>query len=137
MTRPDPRPASYVHGADGPVVVVPGRVAAWLERNARLREMHQHSRGADPEVDAVVVGLLLAARAWRASATGSADAVRPEVGAGSQELSTREAADLLHVTDRAIRQAITDGRLQAQRIGSRWVLQRENVEHYRAGRTAA
>lgn len=131
MERP---PAAYVHGLHGPVVVVPARVCAWLERHAGIAQLRAEHRGRDAEVSAVLVGVGVAAAKWRASATGTADAKRPESDAPS-EMSTRQASDLVGVTERAIRQAIAEGRLTATRVGSRWVLTREDVEQYRASRT--
>ncbi|MFY1589160.1 hypothetical protein ACN267_32260, partial [Micromonospora sp. WMMD734] len=95
-------PAAYVHGLDGPTVVVPGRVAAWLERHANLRQVRTAQRGADPEVDAVLVALAVAAAAWRQQAVPGSDhgtdqRNRPELGA-SCELSTTEAADRIGIT---------------------------------------
>ncbi len=52
-------------------------------------------------------------------------------------LSTTEAAGLLDVTGRAIRLAIQQNRLQAERVGRRWVIHREDLEHFRAARRAA
>ncbi|MFB9238682.1 helix-turn-helix domain-containing protein [Plantactinospora siamensis] len=133
-------PESYVHGVDGPAVVVPARVAAWLERAAQLRAVRAQHRGADPEVDAVLVALATAAAAWRTTrhldtGHGIEQRKQPEPEAGSA-LTTTQAAHLLGITDRGIRAAITGGRLTAQRVGDRWHIQREDLEHYRAGRAA-
>lgn len=133
-------PAAYVHGLDGPAVVVPARVAAWLERAAGLRELRAQHRGADGEVDAVLVALGVAAAAWRQQAGISSDQgtdqrkqAEPEPGS---PLTTAQAADLLGITDRGVRAAIDGGRLNAQRVGDRWHIDREDLEHYRAGRAA-
>lgn len=128
-------PAAYVHGLGGPVVVVPGRVAAWLERHADLGKLRAEHRGADAEISAVLVALGVAAATWRGAATGTTDAATPEPDSPS-ELSTSQAAGLAEVSPRAIRRAIAEGRLPARRAGQRWVLSREDVEHYRAGRAA-
>lgn len=129
-------PEAYVHGIGAPVVVVPGRVAAWLERHTDLRRIRAGVRGQDPEIDAVLLALTVAAAAWRTSATGTKDADRPEVDPPCKQMSTSQAADLLGVTSRAIRQAVHEGRLTAERVGYRWLLDREDVEHYRARRAA-
>ncbi|GGR78530.1 hypothetical protein GCM10010169_23380 [Micromonospora fulviviridis] len=133
-------PAAYVHGLDGPAVVVPARVAAWLERVADLREIRTHHRGADPEVDAVLVALGVAAAAWRQQAGISSDhgtdqRKQPETEPGSP-LTTTQAADLLNITDRGVRAAIAAQRLNAQRVGDQWLIDREDLEHFRAGRAA-
>jgi len=129
-------PAHYVH-AGGAVVVVPARVAAWLVARAQLDGLRTEVRGADPEVDSVLIALTVSAMHWRTSATGSAHAPEPEVGRRSSWMNTTEASDHLHVTSRAVRLAIADGRLPADRVDGRWRISRENVEHYRAGRRAA
>lgn len=131
-------PAAYVHGLDGAVVVVTARTAAWLERHADLRRLRTEVRGTDPEVDAVLVALGVAAASWSASAVGSVRAPAPEVAAESEvRLSTSSAADLLGVTDRAVRLACKGGRLRAERVGGRWLIDREDVEHFRAARRVA
>lgn len=134
VTRP---PESYVHGVDGPAVIVPGRVAALLERFADLTRVRVAVRGQDPELDAVLVAMRLVAAKWRATATGSPHPPAPEVAARSQWLSTTQAADILGVTDRAVRLAITEHRLNAQQVDRRWRISREDLEHFRAARRAA
>ncbi|WP_432051123.1 helix-turn-helix domain-containing protein [Verrucosispora sp. NA02020] len=123
---------------------VPARVAAWLERAAGLRELRAQHRGVDPEVDSVLVALATAGAAWRTTHLVSSD---PTTGRGTDQarqpepeavsaLTTTQAAHLLGITDRGVRTAITTGRLRAQRIGDRWHIDREDLEHYRAGRAA-
>lgn len=137
MTTPVRSPAAYVHGVDAPIVVVPARVAAWLERHARLGELHAGNRGADPEVDAVLVALVLAARAWRMSATGRVEAAPTGTETPSRQMNAAQAAEVIGVSDRSIRRAITTGRLPARKVATCWVIEREDVEHYRAGHRAA
>jgi excisionase family DNA binding protein len=132
------QPAAYVHG-DGAVVVVPARTAAWLERYADLRALRIRHRGADPEVDAVLVALAVAAAAWREQRAGTASGTAVDEGAepaASSQLTTAEAGDLLGVGARAVRRAISEGRLPAERHGDVWRIDREDVEHYRAARAA-
>lgn len=138
-SRPVPRPpAAYVHG-DGSVVVVPARVAAWLQRHAGLRSLRTECRGVDREVDAVLVALAVAAAAWsgqfNGSGSGTVHAGQPEPAPVST-LTTAQAATLLGCTDRAVRKAIAAGRLHAVDDGGRWRIAREDLEHYRAGRAA-
>ncbi len=49
------RPADYIHGERGPVVIMSGRVAAWLMRHADLGRLRVANHGVDPEVDATLV----------------------------------------------------------------------------------
>jgi excisionase family DNA binding protein len=126
------RPDRYVH-AGGQVVIVPARVAAWLDSHG-LNKFRIQYRGVDPEIDAVLVGLRIAALAWRGTATGTVDAPKPILS--PEWLSTSEAADLAGLTSRGIRKAITDHRLEATKVGHCWRISRENLEHYRAATAA-
>lgn len=137
MTTPQRPPAAYIHGVDAPVVVIPARVCAWLERHARLNEVRIRERGSDPEVDAVLVALRLAALTWRTAATGSPVAAKPEAPADlNQWLSTTQAADILYITDRAVRLAISEKRLPATLVNGRWRITREDIRHFAAARAA-
>lgn len=128
-------PESYVHGVGAPVVVIPGRVAAWMDERLQLGRLRSQLRGVDSELDSVLVAVSVAAAAWRISATGTSVASQPEPTASSpQWLSSTQAADLLGVTDRAIRKAIADRRLPAIQIFGRHRVSREDLEHYRARR---
>jgi len=130
-------PEAYVHGVAGPVVVVPARVCAWLERYARLNEVRIQNRGADAEVDAVLVALRLAALTWRNAATGTPVAVKPEATADlNQWLSTTQAADILYITDRAVRLAIAEKRLPATQVNGRYRIAREDIQHFAAAKAA-
>lgn len=130
-------PTSYVIGANGPAVMVPARVAAWLDVHAKLSSLRVRTRGSDSEVDAVLVALRVAALEWRTSATGSEVEPEPEVRReSSQWLSTGQAAGLLGMSARGVRLAISEGRLEAQQVAGRYRISRANVEHYRAARAA-
>jgi excisionase family DNA binding protein len=133
-TRP---PEAYVHGLDGPCVLVPGRVAALLLARTDLRSYHAKHRGEDPEVDAVLVGLKVAAAAWGATVAdrGNGQAERCPWQPGSAPwLSTRDAARRLCCSPRTVRWAIAQGRLPAVWFRGGWVLDPVEVEHYRARR---
>jgi hypothetical protein len=67
---------------------------------------------------------------WAASASGNSEAMPAEVPVSSEhddEISTREAADMLRLSDRRIRQLATDGRLAGRQRQGRWVLDRGAV----------
>jgi excisionase family DNA binding protein len=123
-------------GVDGPAVVVSARTAAWLERYGGLTSLRVKVRGTDPEISRELQELRAAAMAWRGSATGTKEAVKPEPATSSSWLSTTEAADLLGIGPRAVRKAIALGRLPSTDSGGRHRVSREDVEHYRAARTA-
>jgi excisionase family DNA binding protein len=139
VTTPRP-PAAYLHGLDGSVRV-PGRIAAWLVRRAGLSDLRLSMRGVDPELDAVMEAIVMTAAAWRlqrgaTSDLGSEQGKHPDVSSGST-LTTTEAADLLGVSSRAIRLAIADSRLDARASGGVWLIDREDLERFRAARAIA
>lgn len=140
MTTPPRPPGAYVHGTEGPVVIVGGRVAAWLERHANLRAIRTAHRGIDPEVDAVMVALGVAAATWRQRVAASADhgteQAKQAAPVPRSTLTTKQAATLLDMSERGIRDACAEGRLPAERHGGQWAIAREDAEHYRAGRAA-
>ena len=131
-------PAHYVHGMAGPVVIVPGRIAAWLERHADLNTVRVSSRGLDAEADAVLVALRVAALAWRGAATGSQKPAEPEVpGSSRQWMTTTQAGTRLGITDRAVRLAIQEGRLPATNVDGHWRITNEDIAHFTAAKKAA
>jgi excisionase family DNA binding protein len=122
---------------DGVGAVLPGRIAALIYKRTDLRALRTEIRGVDPEADAVLMAIYIAALKWRSSACGTVDAPEPEpVTSSSQWLTTSQAADLAGVTDRAIRKAIAEGRLTATAIDGRHRISRDDLEHYRAARPA-
>lgn len=131
-TRP---PSAYVHG-DGAVVVVPGRVAAQLDRLLDLNRVRVAVRGQDPETDAVLVALRTAALAWRASAGGLPE--RTSADPMPAWITTSQTADLLGVDPRHVRRLAVLGRLAGRQLPSgTWLVERESAEHYRAAHRAA
>lgn len=131
------RAKDLVIGVSGPEVVVSGRAAAWLLRYAGLNEYHLDHRGEDAEIDETLVALKVAALTWRNTATGTADAPKPELGAQSEWLSTKQVADALAMTDRAIRKAIRENRLKANRVGRAYRINREQLAHFKARKEPA
>ncbi|WP_419144872.1 helix-turn-helix domain-containing protein [Microbacterium binotii] len=75
----------------------------------------------------------VAALAWRSSALGThaARPAEPE-SVSDRRCTTRGAADLLGIGERAVRKAISGGALPAENVGGRWLIDREDVEQYRA-----
>ncbi len=140
-SAPSRPPEGYVHGVDGPCVVVPARVAALFVARAGLADFHVQHRGLDAEVDAVLVALKVAAAAWRARhvssdrGTSRADGL-VESARSPQWLSTTATARLLGITPRAVVKAIDTDRLPAQWASGRWWIDPADIEHYRAQRAA-
>jgi hypothetical protein len=65
---------------------------------------------------------------WRASADGSAEAIVTEMPAGSTEIDTSRAADLMGVTPSRVRQLARNGALPGRKVASTWLLDRTSVE---------
>ena len=134
MTRTQARPAeNYIH-AGGGVIVVPARVCAYLNRYAGLDTFRRTNVGIDAEVDALLVAFHIAEKAWLKSATGTPTAAAPELPTSSEWLSTTIVAARLGMTDRGVRTAITQGRLQAESVAGRYRISREALNHFRQGR---
>ena len=128
-------PSHFVHGPNAEVVILPQRIAAWLERHARLNELRVEVRGADAEVDAVLAAIRLAALAYRTAVCGTDQGKQAE-GEQPSVMSTQQVADQLHLHPRTIRLAIAEKRLRAEQVDGRWRVTREDFEHYRAARAA-
>ncbi|MCX5211473.1 helix-turn-helix domain-containing protein [Kitasatospora sp. NBC_00240] len=125
---------THLYGDGGPIVVVPARIAAWLERHAGLDQLRVAQRAGDPEVYDTLLSLHLAALAWRATATGTP--VRQEPAPAPLWLGTTAAAGQLGLAPRTVRLACETGTLPARRIDGRWRIALEDLKHYRATRAA-
>ena len=133
MSEEYQHPGRYVL-PEGVGAIVPGRIAALIYRLTDLDQIRIGMRGNDPEADAVLLALRIAALKWRSSATGTEQATVAEPAASSQWLSTEQAAGLLGITPRAVRKAIAQQRLGATQVGRSWRVSREDIEQYRAAR---
>ena len=132
----DPRPAeAFVHGDQA---VIRGTMARKLLERGNFAAYTANSYGDDPEFDTMLRALRIAAARRTSDLTsdrGSDSAATPEVAPSlAAVINAMQAADLLGVTDRAIRLAIVGGKLPAQQVGGRWQINREDVERYRATR---
>ena len=130
-------PEHYIYGTDGPVVILSGRVASILE-NAFLDQFRRQIRGRDPELDSVLTAVRIAAlsyRQWReGSRLGTTFAEQGEQEgqlSSRTEIGARAAAELLNMTVRGVRKAITEGRLPAELKDGQWVIQRDDVLAYK------
>ncbi len=128
--RQDRQPESFLHGVSGPVVILPARVAALLEARFPMARLRADLRGTDPEVSNVLLALHEAARRWHSSVTGTKSAPPPEPAGSSNWVSTTSAAARSGVTDRAIRRAISEGRLDAIRSEGRWRISTSALTDY-------
>ncbi len=131
----------FLHDQPGPVVVVPARVAAWLDQHG-MAALRVNARGIDAEVDAVMSALHFAALSWRTATSAQAEVDAEVPGSIAEDapslmVNTTKAAELLSISTRAVRLAVEAGRLPAEKVGGQWRINLEDVEHFRAGRRAA
>jgi excisionase family DNA binding protein len=138
--RPPPRPAQdCIHGLSGPVGIIGGPEASALLRFRGLHDYQRRHRGANPDLDRATAVLRLVSAAYRARrarldsecGTSRAKTAEPVKQSSGGQLTTREAGEVLGITDRAVRQAIKEGRLAAESIGGRWLIKTEDVTTYR------
>jgi excisionase family DNA binding protein len=110
-------------------VAVPPRIAAWLESKAGVtRERRIAIRDTDPAAYEVLAALRLAALQY-SSGTGTKVAGQQHLPQRLKTwVTTSTAAELLEVTDRAVRKWIATGRLPATRHGGRWLIHRGHLK---------
>jgi hypothetical protein len=138
MTTPPSDPSLEVRiaqrlTADGSVIIPP-RIARWLEQNAGMTaDRRIRLRDNDPEAYVVLAALHLSAIG---SGNGTKDA-EPQANSAQLQhwMSSQQAANALHVTDRCIRNWCTAGRLHAQWIGSRWLIDPTSIALERTTRS--
>jgi excisionase family DNA binding protein len=107
-------------------VIVPPRIARWLEKQADMTaDRRIRLRDNDPDAYVVLAALHLAALR---SVIGTNDAAPQGVSADlNMWMSTSDAAKVLDVTDRCVRNWCRTGRLRAVLSGSRWLIDRNTV----------
>lgn len=121
-------PDAYLHGDDGPVVIVPAHVAAYLKRRIPLDQLRIDARSMrDEEVYYVLSSLHRAALAYAPSSSRSAAAPSQTREATA---STTQAAGILGLTPRGVRDACERGRLEAELIDGRWRINRASIKRY-------
>lgn len=74
---------------------------------------------------------------WRASVDGNAEVPPAETPPPSAVIATREAADMLRISERRVRQMLADGALTGRRAGRVWLVDRASVAILAATRSAA
>jgi excisionase family DNA binding protein len=110
-------------------VVVPPRIAHWLEKSAGVTGDWRISlRATDPLAYEVMAALHLAA-ITHSSANGTKPAVSQRSSRESDTwMTTADVAAEMGVTDRAIRKQIAAERLPARRHGGRWLINRNDID---------
>ncbi len=128
---------------DGPVVVIPAKIALLLERTLKLDELRIRVRGHNAEIDDVLSAWHAVAMQYTdevsASDPGSRNDRPPEAGRESTQkpLTAQQVADRAGVADRAIRLAASEGRLNGRYDGGQWRFDPIDVAAYLATRRAA
>jgi len=138
MSHPRRPAAYYVVGVDGPSMLTPGWFARWLEVHTDLDRQRVNRRGMDPAADEALVALhylAMHAASTNTSAPGSERPPAPEV---RQELplTVSEVAASVGITGRAVRHAIADGRLNANQVAGRYLIDPADAAIYRRTRAA-
>ena len=135
------RPAEhFVHGEGrNRIVVVDGRVCAWLNKLS-LDNLRGQIRGQNAQLDQALLAIRLAGIAYDESASvGTVSAPREEPVSQSKSqlndtLGTTEAANLLHMTRRAVSKECKQKRLPATLVGGRYRITRDDLAIYMAQR---
>jgi excisionase family DNA binding protein len=111
--------------ADGSAIISP-RVARWLEDTCKLTaDRRIMLRDTDPDAYVVLAALHLAAlRSDSGTNHAGAQHDKPEL---KTWMSTSEAAKALNVTDRCVRNWCTTGRLHAETVGARWLVNPNSI----------
>lgn len=116
------------HVTENGSVIVPPRIAHWLETKAGVTRAWRLSlQGTDPEAYEVLLQLHMAGLRHR-SGIGTNSGAGQDKQRPSKLLSTTEAAREKNVTDRCIRKWITAGRLPATMSGCRWLVNRDDLQ---------
>lgn len=127
-------------GTNGPAVVISAETAYYLEKltDGAVSRLRVRARGANQRVGQELLEIREAAMRFTLPALPEVKADSAEVARDSEQwLSVIEVADLLGLTDRAVRLACSEGRLEAQQDDARrWRITRQAYEHYRAARAA-
>jgi excisionase family DNA binding protein len=129
------RRPSYLMRAGEAWVMVPPRIAAFIESRTNVKALRVKLRGVDPEATAVLEDLRAAALSWRGcpqTTTGVDSARKPP--ARSSRLTTGQAADLAKVSRQAIGKAIRTGHLTAIKIDGRYQIERRDLDQWRSTR---
>lgn len=130
MTHPAPEsaPQASNHVTANGAVIVPPRIAHWLETKAGITaDWRERLRDTDLEAHQVMAALHWAATQHRSDIGTKRAAGQSERAESVVWLSTSEAACELRVTDRCIRNWCRTKRLLATMSGARWLINRNDL----------
>lgn len=139
MTEPVRRPpGASILGAGGPVVVITGPAASFLDELRRTvpvdvaeRVLARHRHHLD-QIEPQIVALGVVAEKWRMSDRRRVPAPVRDITPPSEEIGTTTAAALLGCSTRNVLRMLDDGRLTGRKISGRWLIPRSHVEAARA-----
>jgi excisionase family DNA binding protein len=121
------------HVTNDGAVVVPGRIAAWLEQKAGVTaDRRIRLRITDPEAYEVLAALHLAALHHGSDCGTKASVVQRNTEQSKVWMTTAEYAAEHHISDRAVRKAIAHQRLPATKHGGRWLIRRTDIHRLTA-----
>ena len=119
----------------GECVVLPAKLVALI--NSQLASWRVQVRGRNPELDAALLDIARVAMTV-ASGRGQLPPPFPDPTSGLRDwIDTATAADLLDISERSVRRAVTSGRLEGRKVNGGWVIRRKDVEQYRTNRRHA
>lgn len=143
MVNRPPDPERYLVGGEPRSVVVPARIARFLNRKA-LDRLRIQVRGANRDLDDVLMALLIAGHEYDEAAVSGSAAVPqiadpPTSDRGDQRpyLDTLAVAELLGCKPRNVRDLAQRGRLGGECVGGRWRFPPEVIDGYLADREAS
>ena len=125
-------------GQTGLGLVISADTAYLLETFGDIKRLRQRIRGRYPNVSQELLDLRTVAMSYDPERLPEAEVDSAELAAQSEVdwLSPQRVADLLGISDRAVRLACSQGRIDAQQVGSRWRISEEGYRAYRAARAA-
>jgi excisionase family DNA binding protein len=132
---------AFIHGVDGPVVVLDGMVCAGLDSMLRLDKVGRQVRKQSEQLFQVILAIRLAGIKYaESSSSGTVSAPQPEPVSqlknqpNSDTVSSTTAATILGITSRAVTKAITENRLPARKSDGRYRITRQALTAYKANR---
>lgn len=134
-----PRPAEhFVHGAGRETfVLVSGQTAAFLNGQG-LGRVRTNARGVvDPVIYRDLCAISIAGMTWANAVNGGPERRSGDSGEGLA-LTVPEAATVLRMSPRGVRDAIRRGDLRAAKRGRQWLIDRNDIKKFKkATRRAA